>query len=88
MDHAEVLILMLFNPLLFFPSHIDPYGYAALEQRQQDLEMALHQRQQALASQLQVEEEMNCKLSWLLLFALLRILLPIFEYISHAFNIV
>jgi len=37
----------------------DPFGYAALEHRQQELEMALHQRRQALASQLQVEEEMN-----------------------------
>lgn len=40
----------------------DPYHYA-LDARQRELEMVLHQRRHQLASQLQVEEEMSCKLT-------------------------
>ena len=38
----------------------DPYRYA-LDARQRELEMALHQRRHQLATQLQVEEEINCE---------------------------
>lgn len=40
----------------------DPYHYA-LDARQRELEMALHQRRHQLATQLQVEEEINCELT-------------------------
>ena len=40
----------------------DPYHYA-LDARQRELEMALHQRRHQLATQLQVEEEINCTLT-------------------------
>ena len=43
-------------------SAADPYpSYAALDARQRELEMALQQRRHQLATQLQAEEEMNCK---------------------------
>ena len=62
---ADMHYFLALSLSFIFPiSHTDkadPYGYAALEHRQQELERALHQRRQALASQLQVEEEMNCK---------------------------
>ena len=40
-----------------------PYGHYALDARQMELEMALQQRRHHLANQLQVEEEMDCKLA-------------------------
>ena len=43
-------------------SAADPYpSYTALDARQRELEMALQQRRHQLATQLQAEEEMNCK---------------------------